>query len=91
MRGALSVRTRTGSCTRAPSYYADALCGPDDDEEDEEDALCLLRPRATALTSRKLVLEEGGDLHIDPRKLEDYEAVGARTSRRSSPTRATAA
>ena len=64
---ALSPDDEDGVVYQSPSYYADALCGPDDDEEDEEDALCLL-PESDSFCVAVL-----GDLHIDPRKLEDYE------------------
>ena len=56
---------------QSPSYYADALCGPDDGGDDsddgDDDALCVLPSSADFCVA---VL---GDLHIDPRKLEDYE------------------
>ena len=81
---ALSPDDEDGVVYQSPSYYADALCGPDDDEEDEEDALCLL-PESDSFCVAVL-----GDLHIDPRKLEDYEE-GHAHPRRSPPTRATAA
>ena len=64
---ALSPDDEDGVVYQSPSYYADALCGPDDDEEDEEDALCLL-PESDSFCVAVL-----GDLHIDPRKMDDYE------------------
>ena len=68
---ALSPDDEDGVVYQSPSYYADALCGPDDGGDDsddgDDDALCVLPSSADFCVA---VL---GDLHIDPRKLEDYE------------------
>jgi len=48
------------------TYYADKLCGPEEGEAEEDEEVCNI-PGDDEFTIAIL-----GDLHLDPRKMEDY-------------------